>query len=371
MVTLSAVAPLSDEDLEDRRVRTDCKRRLSGHHPVPMDARLNQLAAMPEAAGPQDTYGSGGPVPALERRVADLLGKPEARFVIKGVIAQQAALRAWAETRNRLAVALHPASHIATDENGAFEQLHPLRGIRIGGSDHFTTEQLDGIGDQLGAVTIELPLTRAGYRLPEWETLIALSEWCRDRRVPFHLDGARLWEAAPFYAQPLAGIAALFDSVYVSFYKGLGGLGGCVLAGQPDFLKTANPWLSRHGAPLWTVYPYVLSALHGLDTQLPRMAEYRDRATALAAALDGIDGVIVETPKTNAFAIHLRGRHAEFRSRHRDLAERTSVWLLGYFSASDLVGYSLAEIQIGESAAHLADAEVRSLLTELVSPSAG
>ena len=43
----------------------------------------------------------------------------------------------------------------------------------------------------------------------------------RAGRLPLHFDGARLWEAAPFYGRPYAEIAALADSVYVSFSKGL------------------------------------------------------------------------------------------------------------------------------------------------------
>ena len=37
--------------------------------------------------------------------------------------------------------------------------------------------------------------------------------------VPLHCDGARLYEASPYYEQPLAKIAELFDSIYISFYK--------------------------------------------------------------------------------------------------------------------------------------------------------
>jgi threonine aldolase len=47
---------------------------------------------------------------------------------------------------------------------------------------------------------------------------------CTAGRPAGHLDGARLFESATGYGRPLAEIAALFDTVYVSFYKGLGAL---------------------------------------------------------------------------------------------------------------------------------------------------
>ena len=49
------------------------------------------------------------------------------------------------------------------------------------------------------------------------------------------MDGARLWECgALLRARPTPRSPALFDSVYVSFYKGLGGIAGAALAGDPD-----------------------------------------------------------------------------------------------------------------------------------------
>ncbi|MBK6600293.1 MAG: hypothetical protein IPG28_01725 [Betaproteobacteria bacterium] len=53
------------------------------------------------------------------------------------------------------------------------------------------------------------------------------------RGIHLHLDGARLWEAREAYApRTHAEIAALFDSVYVSFYKGVGALAGAMLLGR-------------------------------------------------------------------------------------------------------------------------------------------
>jgi threonine aldolase len=356
----------TDSDADpDRAVFDRCTRWLSFGSAASMRERLRALADRPEADGRPDIYGADGPVPGLERRVADLLGKPRARFLIKGVVAQQAALRAWADRSGRTAVGLHPMSHLAIDEAGALEQLHPLRCIRIGGAGHFTAETLESVGEPLAAVTIELPLRRAGFRLPEWEELVAVSDWCRDHDVPLHIDGARIWEAQPFYGRSLADIAALASSVYVSFYKGLGGLGGCALAAESDFLDATAPWVTRLGGELFATYPYVLSALQGLDDRLPHMADYRDRAVTLAGRLDGIEGVLVEPPQVNAFRVHVRGEVTQLAARHREVADETGAWLFR-FAASPLVGYAMSEIQIGDTAAAISDQEVRAALERIV-----
>lgn len=364
---MTTAAEMYEMLAENRRLRSACRRSLSGHPKRSMTDWLSLLAEMPGTREVPDVYGQGGPVDDLQVRVADLLGKPAARFVIKGVIAQQAVLRAWTERSGRSAVAVHPRSHVDMDEMGAYERLHPLRPIRLGGHAPFTVADLEAVGEPLGAVTMELPLRRAGYLLPEWSELVDVSQWCRDRGVPLHIDGARLWESAPYYGKSLAELAALADSVYVSFYKGLGGLAGCALAGGEDILSAAGPWLERHGSNVFAVFPYALAALHGLDTQLPRMGEYRDRAQSLAAALGAVPGVVVGSTQTNSFALFLPGHPDALRRAHRDLAKARDVWLFGNFESTPVPDLVKVEVQVGESTGAVTDQEAADLVGELVS----
>ena len=333
-----------------------------------MRDRLLALAARPEADDDPDIYGNGGPVTEVERRVAELLGKPAARWVPKGMIAQQAALRTWTERTGRPTVALHPLSHLDRDESSAYERLHALRPIRVGELTPFTMKDLDEAGETPGVVIVELPLRFAGLLLPHWDDLVAISEWCRERRIPLHIDGARLWESAPYYGRSLAEIAALAESVYVSFYKGLGGLAGCALAGELDFLAGCGPWLQRHGAQLFHSYPYALAALDGLDTQLPKLAGFRDRAITLAAAIGELDGVFVtpQPPHVNGFHVYLPGAPDALRERHLELAATHGDWLFGFFAPTSAQGQSVVEIQVGDPTAAFTDAEVVERIRQLI-----
>jgi hypothetical protein len=136
-------------------------------------------------------------------------------------------------------------------------------------------------------VVVELPLRRAGFRLPDWDELVAISAWCRAHGVKLHFDGARLWESAPHYGRSLAEICALADSVYVSFYRAWGGLAGNHRWPAPaDFI-----------AALALEDPPGRQCLHALPdggaerrwtacaASCRAMAAYRERARALAAAL--------------------------------------------------------------------------------------
>jgi threonine aldolase len=331
-----------------------------------MRSRLRELADAPAAAGPPDRYGSGPVVQTLEARVADLLGLP-ALFVIKGVIAQQAVLRVWTDRRRTPTVALHPRSHLDLDEASAYERLHGLRPVRLGTHRPFTADDLEAAAEQLGAVVVELPLRRAGYLLPAWDELVAISAWCRGNAVPLHLDGARLWESAPFLGHSLAEIAALADSVYVSFYKGLGGLGGCALAAPGDVLAEAKPWITRHGGNLYAAYPYALSAVDGLDRHLPEMAGYHRRAVRLAAAIGatGAATVVPDPPHTTAFQLHLPAPPEVVAAALVRTAQESGVWLADRVSAAALPGSAMIEITVGPATAAVPDDEAAALISTL------
>ena len=63
-----------------------------------------------------DRYGERGAVAQLESEVAELLGKPAAVMFPSGIMAQQAALRAWCDRSGSRRVALPDLSHLVHHE---------------------------------------------------------------------------------------------------------------------------------------------------------------------------------------------------------------------------------------------------------------
>ena len=85
-----------------------CERVLSGPGGASMRERLATfLDSGHDLDGPPDMYGDAK-ARELEEKVADLLGKPDAALFPTGTMAQQAALRCWAERTGSNAVAMHP-----------------------------------------------------------------------------------------------------------------------------------------------------------------------------------------------------------------------------------------------------------------------
>ncbi|HEV2641185.1 MAG TPA: beta-eliminating lyase-related protein [Candidatus Elarobacter sp.] len=336
--------------------------------PSPAETLRALADALPEDAT-FDSYGAGALIEDLEREVAALLGKEAAVFCTSGKAAQLSALRVHADRRGRNVVAAHPRSHIVEDENDAIGTLYGLRVARVGTLvDPFTLAELAEVQEPLAAVVVELPLRRTGYRVPTWDELVAVAEHVRGTGVAFHLDGARLWETAPGYGRSLAEIAALADTVYVSFYKGLGGIAGAALAGDAETVAAARVWIGRAGATLFRMYPYAVAAREGLRRELPRMLQYHTRAVEIADALRKVPGVAVnpDPPACNAFIVYLDGKHDALLAARDAVVESQDLIVFQHLSQTAHPCVSSFELVVGANTLETNVAKIRAALAELV-----
>ncbi|MDX2967982.1 threonine aldolase family protein [Kribbella solani] len=335
----------TSEDLRERRKNAldNCDRWLSGRR-VSVPDQLRQLAEV--ATDDQtDMYGSGGEVAALEQEVAQLLGKPAAVFMPTGIMAQQAVLRVYADRAATNRVAVHGLAHLLVHELNALEEVHHLRIERMTSEPRQPRpDELAAVPGKLAAVTLELPLRDAGYLLPTWDELVVFSESCAARGVPLHLDGARLWESTPYLEHGLAEIAALASTVYVSFYKVLGGISGAALAGPEDVIAEVRRWQRRLGGNLFSLFPYAVSAREGLRTVLPRMDDLYQRAVEVAMALQS-EGfrVFPEPPQTNSFRLYAPRDVDSIERASIERMERTHETLSYSWQPADVPGWSWVE----------------------------
>ncbi len=287
---------------DETALRDQCTAFLAGHGPVTAAALL---ASIPAGTVP-DRYGDGGVVADLEQEIAGLLGKQAAVFLPSGTMAQQSVLRVHADRRQRRTVIFHPMCHLDRHEEQAYQRLHGLTGRPAGDPDRLLTlADLTAIAEPPAALLIELPQRDLGGQQPDLADLTAQLDWARARGAAAHLDGARLWESAAGYGKPVAEIAAPFDTVYVSFYKGIGALPGCCVAGPADIVGEVREWRKRMGGTLFGLWPAAASALTCLRRRLPLMPAYLSHARAIAAALGDVPGVRVVPDPPQVPMMHL------------------------------------------------------------------
>ncbi len=352
-----------------REVMFGCERWLGQLRPETAAQALRAAADALSEEERADRYGDGPIVAEFERSVADLLGKEAALLFPSGTMAQTIALRIHCDARGTSSVAFHPTCHLELVEQAGYAHLHDLKATPVGHRDALITlSDVEALGPPLGAVLLELPQREIGGQLPGWADLGAQVAAIRQRGAAVHLDGARIWQTAPFYGRSFGEICAPFDTVYVSLYKDLAGLAGAVLAGPADVIDQARVWRRRHGGTLPRLFPLVAAARPGFAELLPQMDAFCTHARAVAAAMAEVDGVDVvpDPPHTPMFHLHLRGDRDAIFDRALAVAREQRVWILPALAPTAVPGVSRAEITIGEPALAISPADAAELLAQIV-----
>ena len=345
-------------------------RRERCHTFVPGDGLVRPadlLAGIPDDVVP-DVYGDGGVVAELESTIAGLLGFPAAVFLPSGTMAQGATLRVHADERGSRTLLWHPMCHLATHEGDAYSRVHALTGRSVGqGHRVLTLGDLQGVAEPLAAVLWELPQRDLGGQLPDWDDLVEQVDWARGRGAAVHLDGARLWEASAGYGRSPAEIAGLFDTAYVSFYKGIGALPGSCVVGTEAVVDQVRDWRHRLGGTLFAMWPAAASALHALPERLAEMPARLEHARAIAAALADVDEVRVvpDPPQTPMMHLLFRVPEGRFVANARRLAEDDGVWVWPTPMPTDDPGVVRCELSVGRATCRLDPSRIAGILQSL------
>ncbi|MEW6164949.1 MAG: beta-eliminating lyase-related protein [Pseudomonadota bacterium] len=345
--------------MHDAELIRRCHTVFPGHRArTPAETFAAMAAWCGEHGVEHDVYGSGDLIQGFEDKVARLLGCETAVFCISGTMAQVTALRLAAQERGGLPVALHPTSHIFVHERSNYQLLKHFDALQVGERNRpWTAADLDAVPDRLGAIGLEIPMREIGGQAPNWDELETIKRHAKARGAHLHMDGARLWEAAAGYGRSVAEIAAGFDSVYVSLYKGIGGLGGAMLAGRREFVARAAEWFRRQGGNLVHRSPYIVAAAMQFDARLAAMPDYFGRTLFLYEALRGHPRIRVNpaAPAANMLHLHLPVNPDRALAIRNELAERHGIWMFNRISGGVLPDTSYFELYVGDNLLDMPD----------------
>jgi threonine aldolase len=338
-----------------------------GHRARPPAEMFAAMAAWCDANGitGHDIYGAGTLIEAFEQKIADTLGFEAAVFCISGTMAQVTALRLACADRQRPLAALHPTSHIFVHEKSNYQLLGHFSALPVGERYRpWTVADLAAVPDRLGAVGIEIPMREIGGQTTPWEELEALKAHVRGRGAHLHMDGARLWEAAAGYGKSVKAIAHGFDSVYVSLYKGVGGLGGAMLAGRREFVDRAGEWFRRAGGNVIHRSPYVVAAAMQFDARVAAMPAFFARTLWLADVLKAYPHIRVNpaVPQANMLHLHLPVSRTRALAIRNAIAEEHKVWLFTRASHAALPDTSYVELYVGDNLLDARDEDIQNAL---------
>jgi len=341
------------EEVEE--ILKQCTNILHGRPGPTMKAQFQRLADSLVGDEAPDFYGSGSYIESFEAEMAEMFGKEAAVFMPTGTMAQQIALRIWCERRKNFTVAMHPTAHLEWAEHMAYQYLHQIRRLSFGAPEFLrdrllTVADFESLGEEPGAIFLELPYRVLWGQLPTWAELTAISAWAKERNIPFHCDGARIWQCRPFYQKQYHEIVSPFDSLYISFYKDIGGLAGAMLLGSASFIEAAKVWRIRHGGRLRTMSPFIVSARFHIQRVVPQIDTWVERARELAAILSEFESIRIRPhpPHVNFFDVFIKGDPEDLTKRHMQAARQTGTFLTANISSSPVPGISVTGIQVGE-----------------------
>jgi threonine aldolase len=253
--------------------------------------------AMARAEVGDDVYGEDPTARRLQERAAEIFGKEAALFVPSGTMGNQIAVRL--HTQPGQEVIVETRSHMFNLEMAAMAvissaQAHPVScadGIMDWDTVATAIRPQSPYHAQTGLVAIENTQNHAGGTVMSFERMQQITERVRDRAIPTHLDGARIFNAAIVLKKDVAEIASLFDSVMFCLSKGLGAPVGSMLVGSREFIDRAVAVRRMLGGGMRQAGVLAAAGLVALEKMRARLQEDHANASVLAKGLVQIQGI--------------------------------------------------------------------------------
>ncbi|MGA3131084.1 MAG: GntG family PLP-dependent aldolase [Terracidiphilus sp.] len=271
-------------------------------------------AAMAAAEVGDDVYGEDPTVNLLEERAAEIFGREAALFVPTGTMGNQIAIRLLTQPGQE--VIAESRAHILDFEmattavfSGCLIRAVPAEGGIL------TWKHIESVITPVGPfraptglIEIENTANLAGGRCSRLEILEEIWEGARDRKLPLHLDGARIFNAAVALNVDVRTLSLGFDTVMFCLSKGLGAPVGSMLVGSAERMARARILRKCLGGGMRQAGVLAAAGLIALEDGPKHLHEDHANARLLAEALASTEGVAIdlESVETNIVVFRLQ-----------------------------------------------------------------
>lgn len=263
--------------------------------------------AMARADVGDDVYEEDPTVRRLEALAAERLGKEAALFVTSGT--QGNLVSVLAQTQPGQEVVLDVDAHIFNSEVAGATviggvQLRPVRTERGFLTPVQVREALRPANIHVpptGLVCLENTHNRHGGTCCTPEDIAAVAAAAHEARVPVHLDGARLFNAAVALGRPARDFSRDVDSVTFCVSKGLGAPMGSVVCGSAAVIGRARRIRKMLGGGMRQAGIIAAAGIVALERMVDRLAEDHVNARRLAEGVAGLRSLSIdlESVQTN------------------------------------------------------------------------
>ena len=272
-------------------------------------------AAMAAAEVGDDVYGEDPTVNLLERRAAETFGREAALFVPTGTMGNQIALKL--HTQPGQEIICESRSHILDWEMATTAVFSGclIRAVPTA-SGTLTWKDIEpvifgrgGFRAATGLIEIENTANLAGGRCTPLDALEEIWAGAKERKLPVHLDGARIFNAATALGTDVKTLTRGFDTVMFCLSKGLGAPVGSMLVGSAEQMEQARMCRKALGGGMRQAGVLAAAGLIALEQMPARLKDDHANARLLAEALNNIEGVAIDpdTVETNIVIFRLTG----------------------------------------------------------------
>ncbi|MBC7864656.1 MAG: aminotransferase class I/II-fold pyridoxal phosphate-dependent enzyme [Bacteroidia bacterium] len=255
------------------------------------------LKVMMNAEVGDDVFNEDPTVNKLQEKTAALFGMEAGLFCASGTMTNQLAIKAHTQPGEEVICDMN--SHIYHHETGGMAFNSGVQAKLLPGDrGRLNAKQIEAAinpdFDWLTAtslVSLENTVNKAGGSYYELNEIKKISEMCREKKLKFHLDGARIFNALVETGEQPKQYGELFDSISVCLSKGLGAPVGSLILGKKDFIKKCRRFRKTFGGNMRQAGYLAAAGIYALDNNVSRLKEDHAKAKAIANALTKVSYV--------------------------------------------------------------------------------
>ena len=272
-------------------------------------------AAMAAAEVGDDVYGEDPTVNLLEKRAAEIFGREAALFVPTGTMGNQIAIRLLTEPGQE--VICESRSHILDWEmattavfSGCLVRAVPTeRGTLTWADIEPVIYKRGSFRAATGLIEIENTANLTGGRCTHLDALEKIWNGAKERKLPVHLDGARIFNASTALGVDVKTLTRGFDTIMFCLSKGLCAPVGSMLVGSGELMEQARIYRKALGGGMRQVGVLAAAGLIALERMPARLHEDHANARLIAEALSHLDCVEIDLDavETNIVIFKVKG----------------------------------------------------------------
>lgn len=316
---------------------------------------LEMREAMYRAEVGDDVYGEDPTITELESLGARMTGKEAGLFVTSGTMGNQVAV--MTHTRRGDEIICDAEAHIFYSEvaglavlSGVQARTIPaVKGILSAETIEAAIRTEDIHQPSTSLICLEDTHNRAGGTCYPLDTLAAIRKVADRRKIPVHIDGARLFNAAVALGVPVDKITQYADTVQFCLSKGLCAPVGTIITGRSDFIAKARKYRKMLGGGMRQAGILAAAGIVGLTSMVDRLSEDHENARQLAEELASAGfSIDLSTVQTNIVMVDVSRmgvKAADFAAKLKKAGVLASVF--GEYRIRMVTHHGITAVEIG------------------------